>query len=477
MSVNLTSILDDILYEKENKVKPEDIRYGKSMFGVKGILKPLTVDGSDTATLIYTGKDVPVQYDGVWLNTEKTFENIYIEPERYTNQYTWMVSDDTTDGDSDNTNIIKGIVAPVDLQGCTYVQRGNIVHFFGKKTENITFANEVEEEILQHYMYDFDTNTWTKLVNSPTPQGLGGAVWIGDYIYILGNVHDSYQQYCYKYNTVDDTWERILDLCSATDGTSVWNAYPVNATLGDGDNIYWSRGKVICKFDTSDYGSSVIYVPSSTYYFTYKSGNSYDKGLFMYKDAIIYTAYRGSDSYLTPYVHTYNIGTSTAGSFNATGTSSYNVPRISDGNYIYYGSRGSSNYTYVIDMVTGKGVDAKSTNTFSTDTWYKNQPIVIFTAKPYNILCCIGNPARTTAMTLNKKEYTFDNNTLIIYSTSNGTGKYRTKLFANSKILNAEKLYTAFNDIDLFEKGETGDVLTQNINTYYGNGTQWIQIK
>lgn len=483
MSVNLTHVLDEILTEKNLNMKPEDIRYGKTMMGVKGTLRPFTIEGSDTATLIYTGDETPINYDGLWLNTDKTYENIYIENERYTNVHSFMYSNDPTD-QGDVTNIIRGVVAPVDLKGCVYVQRGNVVHFFGYY--NTTVAENTTTRIHQHYKYDFDTNTWTKLIDTPTPQGLGDAVWKNDYIYIFGSSHDGYGAYVYKYDINNDSYERLTDIIK--DGANS----PVSAVLGDGNDVYYYAGRHIYKYNldtglTMDLyacSSSTSSITTSMNFFTILSGNyyPYHAGKAVYREGMLYHSYRyyySSSSKYDSYISKFDTVTNKMINTSFTTGTDYATIRAYDGEYMYIPYAAGTTYSTLTgyNFSTETRYSWKSSSTFSTAVSMGGYPMCVFTAEPYDILCCIGEPTQTIAMTLNAKEYDFPGNTLIFYSTTNSSGAHRTQLFKNNKMLNNGRMLTAFNDIHLWEKGETTNTLHKNIETHIGDGTQWVQIK
>ena len=73
------------------------------------------------------------------------------------------------------------------------------------------------------------------------------------------------------------------------------------------------------------------------------------------------------------------------------------------------------------------------------------------------------------------KDYTdLENDTLIIYSTSGTLGTYATALYLDDEVING-KIYQRFNDVNLWDV--TNQQLIKNLTTYYGNGTDWIQIK
>ena len=166
MSVNLESVLKNIQSEKNTKLSPENIRKGITALGVQGTLQPVTVSGGDVGLAIYLQDETPTNPEGIWMNTDKTYDDIYIETEIHTTQHSNISSANTTDDDS---NFIKGRTVPTNLSLSTYCQRGNKFHFFGHWTSSL---NDTSSTLtLQHYSYDFDTNVWTKLSDCPIPQG------------------------------------------------------------------------------------------------------------------------------------------------------------------------------------------------------------------------------------------------------------------------------------------------------------------
>ena len=90
MSTNLETVLNTIQADKNNNCKPENIRYGTELLGVKGTLKPVTLDGGDVSMNIYNGDVVPTDPNGIWLNTDKQYEQIYAETNKYTNAYSFI---------------------------------------------------------------------------------------------------------------------------------------------------------------------------------------------------------------------------------------------------------------------------------------------------------------------------------------------------------------------------------------------------
>lgn len=491
MSTNLKSVLDSILHEKETNLLPENIRYGTSVMDVRGTLRPFNIDGGDTATMIHLGDETPITYNGVWLNTDKTYDDIYIENGRYTNQYSYMYSNDVTD-EGDIENIIRNVKAPVSLEGCSYVQRGNTVHFFGHYACDV--ANRKDTTYThQHYKYNFDTNTWTKLIDTPTPQGLGGCVWIGDYIYLLGSVYENYYNYVYKYDTINDSYERLADLVESPSHA------PVTAVQGDNNFIYYAFKRNLYKYDIETQESTILISNAQrasnapcyfTFYYNYEAygAGGADKTLLTYIDGKIYCDYFDSDFNdmdQSTYIFCYDVNSNTA-TYPKIATGNYVTPRVYVNGYWYeYVCRDSYNsgssgwndpkYASKSSVLSSSTTQILSKSSFSTKAAIPGMPIVHFTHANFDIICCIGDTNQTIAMTLEDKTYNFENNTLLVYSTTNSSGMYRTQLFQNSKILNDGRLLTSFDDINLYDK-ET-ETIIKNISTYYGDGTQWIQIK
>lgn len=293
MSVNLESVLKNIQSEKNTKLTSNNLRYGVNCMGVQGGLHPVTIEGGNIGEAIYLQDTTPEDPNGIWINTDKTYDNIYIENERYATDGSIVFSNaDTTDPSNPIANHTNN---GLNLLGTTYAQKGNVVHFFG--FHSITASAETTTLVHRHWKYDFDTNTWTQLSDCPTPQGGVKAVWVGDYIYIFGTaygVNADYRQYSYKYDTVNDTWERITDLPTAYSNI-------VNKGLG-------------CAYDEEDN----IYITASNYHYKYTiSTDTYTSlstssfalgynGIVYYNNYVYSAPYSSYSSY---YFQRYNIAT------------------------------------------------------------------------------------------------------------------------------------------------------------------------
>lgn len=125
-----------------------------------------------------------------------------------------------------------------------------------------------------------------------------------------------------------------------------------------------------------------------------------------------------------------------------------------------------------------------TTNPFSSTVHsVQGVPICNFKLNNGNIILFFGGiTSGTTANTNNQmgiitqdKNYTdLENNTLIIYSTDGTMGIYTTPIYQNEKVVNG-KIYQRFNDVNLWDA--ENQTLIKDLHTYYGNGTDWIQIK
>lgn len=110
-------------------------------------------------------------------------------------------------------------------------------------------------------------------------------------------------------------------------------------------------------------------------------------------------------------------------------------------------------------------------------------PMCVFTTDRGAIIVFFGgitsgatrNTNRQMGIIVQDKSYPdLENNTLIIYSTDGTMGTYTTPIYQNEKVING-KIYQRFNDVNLWDT--ENQTLIKNLTTYYGNGTDWIQIK
>lgn len=486
MSVNLESVLKNIQSEKNTKLTANNLRYGVNCMGVQGGLHPVTIEGGDIGTAIYLQDTTPEDPNGIWINTDKTYDDIYIENERYATDGSIVFSNaDTTDPSNPIANHTNNNMS---LLGATYAQKGNVVHFFGFYSQ--TSSQNTTELVHRHWKYDFDTDTWTQLSDCPTPQGGVKAVWVGDYIYIFGTtypVNSDYRLYAYKYDTINDIWTRLDDMPTVT-----YINYGLGCVYDNDDTIY-----------ILGYSYNYKYIISTGSYIALRTSSmagGYNNCIY-YNNKIYCLSYSVSSTSNDTY---YNISTNTwvsidgrnyyyYGPNNGTG---YSLGGVLINNKLYCFSNSNSigtlkNTTESIHPYGWINLDNLSdykkittTNSFSnTVRGIGGRPICNFTTDQGNVIVFFAGITSGTSINNNNqmgiivedKDYTdLENNTLIIYSTDGTMGTYTTPLYQNEKVVNG-KIYQRFNDVNFWDA--ENQTLIKNLPTYYGNGTDWIQIK
>lgn len=490
MSVNLESVLKNIQSEKNTKLTANNLRYGVNCMGVQGILKPVTIEGGDVGTQLFLQNETPTALDGIWINTNKQINDIYLENERYIQQYDTIFSDQATSGDE---NMLKGRVVPSSMMGSTYCQRGNKLHIFGFYSST-TSSQNVSPKINQHYTYDFDTDTWTQLPDCPTPQGFGCCEWVDDdTIYIFGTIHADCKGYVYKYTISTDSYELINNLDTITSSARQnYASYPGACCYDNNGSIYyigyfgtWKLFKYDITNNTfsqiTTSGSNIVEVYTSN--LIYREVNNY-RYLYWFQGSMTSSDYirqkfcrlnldtgaiaAPGSQYIT--LETYAFGRLFFDGqyiyaiLQTKSTASYakrclrlDVTKFSTDSYAYAINRNNSYYSYMVDSYYPTGL-------FHTDT--------------NDVIASCGIYNKTSAMAgllLRDKTYELENDTIIIYTdTTVSAGCYSTEIFKSERVLNG-KMKQAFTDVNIYDKTE--DKIIKNLSTYYGNGTDWIQIK
>lgn len=487
MSVNLESVLKNIQSEKNTKLTANNLRYGVNCMGVQGGLHPVTIEGGDIGAAIYLQDTTPEDPNGIWINTDKTYDKIYLENERYTADGSIVFSNfDTTDPSNPIANHTNN---GLNLLGATYAQKGNVVHFFG--FFSTTSSANTTALVHRHWKYNFDTNTWTQLSNCPTPQGGVKAVWIGDFIYIFGtayNVNTNYKQYAYKYNTIDDTWERITDLPTVD---SYISSHGLACTYDNDDNIYIVGNHYNYKYTVST--GTYTLLSTMGYRIGYGGVSYFNNGVF----APPVSSWNDDDGYIKKY----NIPSNTWSNygkklcesiFGETVSINHSI-LINDKIYTFGNNSGgvlaeamsAGTYPYGWQSLTTSSLYKKisTKHPSSSVTSIIGCPICTFTTETGTIILFFGGITSGTTVNTNNqmgivvqdKDYTdLKENTLVIYTTDGTMGTYTTPIYQNEKVVNG-KIYQRFNDVNLWDA--ENQTLIKNLHTYYGNGTNWVQIK
>ena len=483
MSVNLESVLKNIQSEKNTKLTANNLRYGVNCMGVQGGLHPVTIQGGDVGRAIYLQDTTPEDPNGIWINTDKTYDDIYLENERYATDGSIVFSNgNTTDPSNPIANHNNN---SLNLLQATYAQKGNVVHFFG--FHSTTSSAETTSVVHRHWKYDFDTNTWTQLSDCPTPQGGVRAAWVGDYIYIFGTaytVNSDYRQYAYKYDTVNDVWERIADLPAA---------YSNIGNYG-----------LACCYDNDD----TIYIVSSNYHYKYIiSTDSYAAASIPGNDAYGYMGiqYYNDRLYAMPYypynrqAKVYNPHTNSWSNWNGGNQTWFSTVYMTNsvvvnnrfylltgGNAYMSSSTGAidADFGYInLDNATTNSTKISTRSGFSRTSGISNVPVCVFETDEGPIITFFAGVSSGTTVNINyqmgilveDKDYSdLENDTLIIYTTDGSMGSYITALYMDDKVING-KIYQRFNDVNFWDA--ENQTLIKNLRTSYGNGTAWVQIK
>ena len=489
MSVNLESVLKTIQEDKDKNLKPENIRYGTSCLGVKGTLKPVTLTGGDTAICIYLQDETPTDPNGIWINTDKSINDIYLENERYISTNDTIYSDQASESED---NLIYQHSVPSNFCRATYCQRGNILHIFGR---DYSSAN-TSPAINQHYKYDFDTNTYTKLSDCPTPQGYSGCEWINDdTIYIFGSAHSDYKGYVYKYTISTDNWELVNNIETEV-GLTRSTYYPIATCYDNNDTIY-------ILFTTSS-GAGILfkyYISSNKYERITTSGeglpssNSYTNMIYLGNYIYLSTVSSFTYGYTYPLLRV-DLSTFIVSRPNQTYISTsdsrlqYYRRMINIGQNFYligasYSSNNSKNQnTSFFKLNISKSFadmtysSIRSNNSFDTYVIDSAYPLGYFKTANNDVIVSLGgykSPNTSVGILLKDKSYDFENDTIMIYTNKGSReASYLTELYKTDRVING-KIQQGFNDVNLYDKSQ--EKIIKNLTTYYGNGTDWIKIK
>lgn len=498
MSVNLESVLNSIQGEKDTKLIPNNLRYGINCMGVQGALKPVTIDGADVGKAIYLQDTTPTDPCGIWINTDKTCDDIYIEDEQMVMSSSPAYSNRATE---DTSNFLANHANPTDFIGSTYAQKGNIIHMFGYCWNYSTYNTTTK--IHQHYKYNFSTNTWTKMSDCPTPQGGCQAVWIGDYIYIFGtayNTNTDYNLYAYKYDTVNDTWTRLADMPTSTYFTIAnMNKYGTGCVYDNDHFIYIGCYNALIRYNiNNDTYETLTYTGDTNYYMGYNLIMYYDNTVFAFRDHYRFKRYNASSNSWSTYSCSSSTSASMAYPFasvmlindtvylfqNATLTSTNKMLLPTNASSIGSNAYRPANILYA-NLSTKITSSFVKSNTLASEVNSMYVPIAHFvTSTGEDVIVQFGgvvndasygfNALSQMGFRLEDKTYDFENNTLIIYSTKCVTGAYTTCIYRDNDVIHG-KLYQQFGDVNLWDASQ--QKLIKNLTTYYGNDTDWIQIK
>ena len=298
-----------------------------------------------------------------------------------------------------------------------------------------------------NYKYDFNNNTWTKLTNVPINDiSRASSSSVGSNIYVFFGSSRS----AYKYDTITDTWTKLINIpydfyngTTSAVGTDIYlfgganstNTYKYD-TLTDTYTAkrahLWPSNSAAVTINTDIYlfGSAI----NSTYY---KDAYKYDTitDTWTKLTNIPYDFYKGGAAVIGTDIYLFGCGNSSYYKYN------YKYDTLTD------------TYTQLNDMPSGYS------NSSQTAIGVFQNSIYIFSYPNIQCLKVIG------------KTYEQDNLVVINQGKYASVG-YEIELYNNSKDVTSPKY--AF--VDAWYYTLAGGLET-DIPTYYGDGTQWINIK
>lgn len=178
--------VQEIKTEKDSKIIPGNIKKDVTVLGVTGTLEP------SADINIFTQTTEPAAKEGIWLDTNNTFDNIEF-------------ADEVTAGEEwDLDKITSYPSIPYSFSGynCGIASVGTNIYLFGFGTN--------EPKCYYAYKYNTLTKTFTQISNIPTAFYQGSATSIGTDIYLCsGNGVAS--KYIYKYDTLTDTYTKLAN--------------------------------------------------------------------------------------------------------------------------------------------------------------------------------------------------------------------------------------------------------------------------
>lgn len=386
--------------------------------------------GSPTAGKlnIFTGLGEPSSKEGIWIQTDSSYNNIIVDNEIYlANQWSDIAiypSAPLTSGATgiyhnhngkiyvfeDNTASKKGYVyntttsqwesitnMPMGLIAFSVVSKDDYIYVYGGKTS----VSGTGVAVL--YRYSVTTNSWVTLTSAPLGRYNCGMVICDNYIYIIGGESASSSSTgrveFFRYDIVNDTWKILANYVELIHqpqvsliGSHIWVS---GGTSGTSRRTKMSRYNIA--LDTWEVKGTM-------------PGISY--GYWMYA--------LGTDLYLP--ITTVSIGINKYDTIQNTWTL---ITPINRGGF------------YDTVMLSGKIYEFK-TNTFFS-----------FTAKPYQ----------------DKSVVLFRNDSIF--------GSYYTELITPKNLSGTfPRLATGFNDAWIYK-----DFDLQEYPTYYGDGVKWVKFK
>ena len=381
--------------------------------------------GSTDSLNVFVQENEPTGKNGIWLETNKEYEEIIEDRSIYASEE-WNI-----DKMSDLTNI------PYSFYRGSAVAIGTDVYLFGG-SGNSTYA----------YKYNSLTDTYTQLTNIPYQFYQGSAVAVGTDVYLLGGTGNN--TCAYKYNTLTDTYTQL---------TNIPYPFYLSSAVVVGTDVYLfgsayngSYNKYAYKYNTLTntytrltdvpypfYSGSVVAVGTDVYLFA-TGDDSHGRAVYKYNTL--------TNTYVSRAVLSYNF---VGGSAVAVGTDIY-----------LFGSGNSTYSTYAYKYNTLTNTYTQLTNI--PYSFYRGSAVAVGT----DVYLFGGEPNKQKVQVMTMQPNIYTDESIVI--ANNKANRYET-ILVQTEVINGLKY--KFDDV-FYYKDEEFDV---TIPTYYGNGTEWLQIR
>ena len=388
---------------------------------------------------VYTGMSEPTKKEGIWMQTNKSFNKIITDKEIFLGN-TWTPS------------------APY---GTIPFTPGNTCGIpCGKKIYSINQSTYLL------WIYDTVLKTWSNGTPPPyTGAQFASGVVIGTDLYFSGGYGGSGSvKSFYKYNTLNDTWTQLADLPTATE----WHGSVTNGS------------KIITFGGTSGSAANALVYSYDIATNVWTTKTSMPKALVQHTAILVgnLVFIMGGRSYASGSLgannttnYYYNIDSDTwKTTTSVIPLATYNSVAISIGQYIYIICKNTTtagvSKLYKYDTVSDTWVTLADTP--STSTSYGSLGGFI------ESLFYVFRSATTVIEAYSFTGKIFEENSLVIVKNNLTSGTYYTELITPLKPVEGlfTRLVNGFNDVWLFVDSKLNEY-----PSYYGDGTQWIKFK
>lgn len=388
---------------------------------------------------VYTGMSEPTKKEGIWIQTNKSFNKVVTDKEIFLGN-TWTPSS------------AYGTIpfTPGNNSGVVCGKKIYIIH----QTNNLL------------WIYDTVSKTWSNGTPPPYSGGqFASGVAIDTDIYFSGGYGASASiKSFYKYNTLNDTWSQLADLPTATE----WHGSVTNGSkiITFGGTSGSAANALVYSYDiATNVWTTKTSMPKALVQHTAKlvgnlvfimGGRSYSSGSLGANNTTNYHYNIDSDTWTTI--------------TSVIPSATYNSIAICIGQYIYIICKNTTtagvSKLYKYDTVNDTW--AVLADTPSTSTSYGS------TGGFIDSLFYVIRSATTVIEAYSFTDKIFDENSLVLVKNNLTSGTFYTELITPLKPLEGlfTRLVNGFNDVWLF-----ADSKLNEYPSYYGDGTQWIKFK